>query len=68
MSDISLRMPRIRNYNYLNNYEYTQEIFSTGKVKVDLVRRISNNQLFVVKAVNLGSRPNQIEQAKAMVQ
>ena len=68
MSDISERMPRIIQENYLNYYDYTQELFSTGKVQVDLVRRKTNNQLFVVKKVTCGNRPEHIPQAFSMVQ
>ena len=43
MSDISERMPRIIQENYLDYYDYTKELFSTGKVQVDLVRHKTNN-------------------------
>ena len=69
MSDIAQRLPEVFKVDYRNFYDPLGEIFSTGKVKVNLIKLKKNNQLFVVKEVVIrGSRPEEIQRTRAVVQ
>ena len=68
MSDIAQRLPEVFKVDYRNFYDPLGEIFSTGKVKVNLIKLKNTNKLFVVKEVVIrGSRPEEIQRTKAIV-